>query len=120
VYHDIQENMALSPLETLVAVLCAIILWKLPSTILFRKSSPYPLPPGPAGEPVIGHLRIVPSDKPEIAYAKWSKEYSQLFISYMFTAETHCQNRFRCALLQYSGSAGCGFKQYPSSCRSSR
>jgi len=69
--------MALSGLETLVAVLLAIILWKIPSSILFTKKTPYPLPPGPKGEPVLGHLRVVPSDKPENAYAKWSKEYSE-------------------------------------------
>ncbi|KAF9878842.1 cytochrome p450 1a2 [Colletotrichum karsti] len=33
------------------------------------------LPPGPPGEPIIGHLRIIPTDNPEYAYANWSKEY---------------------------------------------
>ncbi|PVH80134.1 cytochrome P450 [Cadophora sp. DSE1049] len=68
--------MALSGLETVVAVLVAIILWKIPSSILFPKKTPHPLPPGPKGEPILGHLRVVPSDKPENAYAKWSKEYN--------------------------------------------
>lgn len=68
--------MALSGLETLVALLTAIILWKIPSSLLLTKKTPYPLPPGPTGEPILGHLRVVPSDKPENAYAKWSKEYS--------------------------------------------
>jgi len=69
--------MALSGLETLIAVLTAIILWKIPSIYLSKKGTPCPLPPGPAGEPILGHLRIVPTDKPEVAYAEWSKEYSK-------------------------------------------
>lgn len=74
--------MALSGLETVVAVLLAVVLWKIPSSFLFPKKTPYPLPPGPKGEPILGHLRVVPSDKPENAYAKWSKEYSKsLFLN---------------------------------------
>ncbi|KAF2765113.1 cytochrome P450 [Teratosphaeria nubilosa] len=40
-----------------------------------------PLPPGPPGEPILGHLRIVPTDNPEYAYAKWAKEYKSDVIS---------------------------------------
>jgi cytochrome P450 len=40
-----------------------------------RTRSSLPLPPGPPGEPVLGHLRIIPADNPEFAYAEWSKEY---------------------------------------------
>ncbi|KAK4550708.1 hypothetical protein LTR36_000287 [Oleoguttula mirabilis] len=39
------------------------------------KTSTLPLPPGPPGEPVLGHLRVVPTDQPEYAYARWSREY---------------------------------------------
>jgi len=67
--------MAVSALETVVYLLLAVVLWKIPSFFLFRKTTPYPLPPGPPGEPLLGHLRVVPSNKPEIAYAKWSKDY---------------------------------------------
>jgi cytochrome P450 len=35
-----------------------------------------PLPPGPPPEPLLGHLRIVPTDHPEYQYTKWGKEYS--------------------------------------------
>jgi len=38
--------------------------------------SPYPLPPGPPGEPLIGHLRMVPVENPQLAYMKWGEEYS--------------------------------------------
>lgn len=41
-----------------------------------RRKPQYPLPPGPPGEPIVGHLRVVPTDSPEHAYAKWSKEYN--------------------------------------------
>ncbi|KAL3293198.1 cytochrome p450 [Colletotrichum asianum] len=34
------------------------------------------LPPGPPGEPILGHLRVIPTDNPEYAYAAWSKEYN--------------------------------------------
>ncbi|GKT44721.1 tryptamine 4-monooxygenase [Colletotrichum spaethianum] len=34
-----------------------------------------PLPPGPPGEPILGHLRIIPADNPEFAYTAWSKQY---------------------------------------------
>jgi hypothetical protein len=42
-----------------------------------RSSTPAPLPPGPAGDPIIGHVRIVPTSRPELSYAKWGKEYSE-------------------------------------------
>lgn len=41
-----------------------------------RKSTTLPLPPGPPGEPIIGHLRIVPTDNPEFTYAQWAKDYN--------------------------------------------
>ena len=44
-------------------------------------ASALPLPPGPPGEPILGHLRIVPTDSPEYTYAKWSKEYKSAVIS---------------------------------------
>ncbi|OHW89813.1 cytochrome p450 [Colletotrichum incanum] len=34
-----------------------------------------PLPPGPPGKPILGHLRIIPTENPEYAYATWSKQY---------------------------------------------
>lgn len=36
----------------------------------------YPLPPGPPGEPILGHLRVIPEIGPEHKYIEWSKEYS--------------------------------------------
>ncbi|CAK3873870.1 cytochrome p450 1a2 [Lecanosticta acicola] len=48
--------------------LCSLLLSKRPRHRL-------PLPPAPPGEPILGHLRVVPVDNPEYAYAKWSQEY---------------------------------------------
>lgn len=42
----------------------------------FSNPNNLPLPPGPPGEPIIGHLRVVPVDNPEFAYAKWSQQYN--------------------------------------------
>lgn len=41
----------------------------------FRHQSKLPLPPGPPGEPILGHLRVVPTDNPEFTYARWAREY---------------------------------------------
>ncbi|KAI0433047.1 putative cytochrome P450 oxidoreductase [Xylaria sp. FL1042] len=35
-----------------------------------------PLPPGPPGEALIGHLRVIPAEHPEFQYAQWAKEYN--------------------------------------------
>ncbi|KAK6225704.1 cytochrome p450 [Colletotrichum tabaci] len=40
-----------------------------------RRRQGVPLPPGPPGEAILGHLRVIPTDNPEHAYAAWSKEY---------------------------------------------
>jgi cytochrome P450 len=42
----------------------------------FCRYSSLPLPPGPPGDPILGHLRMVPADNPEYTYAKWAKEYN--------------------------------------------
>jgi hypothetical protein len=34
-----------------------------------------PLPPGPPGEPFIGHLRVVPKENTAKAFAKWADKY---------------------------------------------
>lgn len=66
--------MAITFVPLVIVVSTALILYRLLQAIL-PKSTPYPLPPGPPGEPILGHLRVVPSDNPEFAYEKWSKEY---------------------------------------------
>ncbi len=52
-----------------------------------RKSTRYPLPPSPPMEPIIGHLRIVPSQNPEIYYQRLSKKYGEFFLPRIFDTE---------------------------------
>lgn len=40
-----------------------------------QKRTRVALPPGPEGEPLIGHLRIIPEVHPEYQYTKWGKEF---------------------------------------------
>ncbi|KAI6083515.1 putative cytochrome P450 oxidoreductase [Hypoxylon rubiginosum] len=42
----------------------------------FRRRGGLPLPPGPPAEPILGHLRVVPTEHPEFAYTRWGKEYN--------------------------------------------
>ena len=51
------------------------LIFCLTSPFFRRKASSLPLPPGPPGDPILGHLRIVPADNPEHTYARWAKEY---------------------------------------------
>ena len=46
-----------------------------------RRTNGLPLPPGPPGEPVLGHLRVVPSYSPEFTYMEWSKKYKSDVLS---------------------------------------
>lgn len=45
----------------------------------FRQSN-LPLPPGPKGEPILGHLRLIPESHPEYQLTEWGKEYSMLSV----------------------------------------
>ncbi len=50
-------------------------------TRLFTKAARarrYPLPPGPPGELLLGHYRVVPDDAPFLKYAQWAREYSMM------------------------------------------
>jgi hypothetical protein len=65
----------------LIAGLLCIVTVILTTSRLFRKKSPYPLPPGPPGEPILGHLRVVPTERPELYYEQLAKEYSEYITS---------------------------------------
>ena len=41
----------------------------------FNRRGPYPLPPGPPGEPILGHFRVIPAVGPEHKYIEWGKQY---------------------------------------------
>ncbi|KAF4120872.1 Cytochrome P450 [Geosmithia morbida] len=47
-----------------------------------RRDATLPLPPGPPGEPIIGHLRVIPSYSPEYTYMQWGKEYDSDILSF--------------------------------------
>lgn len=67
-------TMAFASLSLLVIVVLAVA-FITTQLLALRKRSQLPLPPGPPGEPILGHLRVVPTDNPEYAYAKWAEEY---------------------------------------------
>ncbi|KAI0490342.1 putative O-methylsterigmatocystin oxidoreductase [Xylaria cf. heliscus] len=58
--------------EVVVAVSVTLLtcLW------IRRRKGRLTLPPGPPGEPIIGHLRIIPTEHPEFRYVEWAKEYN--------------------------------------------
>lgn len=62
-----------SALAALVFLLGGFLALRLKST----KRLPYPLPPGPPGEPIIGHFRVIPGLNPEHQYIKWGKQYGK-------------------------------------------
>jgi hypothetical protein len=43
-----------------------------------RHKTPYPLPPGPKGDPIIGNLRQMPTENIPQAWAKFGEEYGPL------------------------------------------
>jgi hypothetical protein len=64
-----------SPTELLLTLLIiAAVAWRLGNA---KKSSTLaPLPPGPPADPIFGHVRLVPSSRPELSFQKWAKEYN--------------------------------------------
>jgi hypothetical protein len=74
--HSALENiMADYPFGSGIAIAVTSLITILFFSRYLRKSSPYPLPPGPPGEPILGHLRIVPAEYPQLYYQKLAKEY---------------------------------------------
>ncbi|TQS31570.1 hypothetical protein Golomagni_08144, partial [Golovinomyces magnicellulatus] len=64
-----------------LALISVIIVVIIKFILVDRKRNVLPLPPGPPGEPILGHLRIIPWDKPEYTYMRWSKEYNSDVVS---------------------------------------
>lgn len=70
---------------SLIFALLAIvsIAWKYLTYNNFRKKSKgFLLPPGPAAEPILGHLRIIPADNPEYYFQQLSKELNSDILSF--------------------------------------
>lgn len=69
------HNPAKMELRITPAVL-SIVLALCISIILLRKVNPSRLlPPGPPGNPILGHLRLNTRDHPEHAFTQWGKQY---------------------------------------------
>ncbi|KAF9446806.1 cytochrome P450 [Macrolepiota fuliginosa MF-IS2] len=43
-----------------------------------RRAVQVPLPPSPPADPILGHLRYIPSENPELQYAEWAKTYGDV------------------------------------------
>ncbi|CAI6093863.1 unnamed protein product [Clonostachys chloroleuca] len=69
-------------------VLFTIVVFVFSFTLTRRRKSLLSLPPGPPGEPILGHLRIIPTDNPEYAYMEWSKEYGSDILSFNVLGQT--------------------------------
>lgn len=65
------QSLLRVPSLALLAI--AFVAWRISRR--YSSWNSLPLPPGPQGEPIFGHLRIVPTDNPEYAYQKWSEAY---------------------------------------------
>ena len=50
--------------------------------VLFRKRSN--VPPGPPGDPIIGHVRIMPSEYPWKTFSEWGKKYGDVVFVHAF------------------------------------
>ena len=57
----------------LVLITLGFVKWKITTTS--RSTASARLPPGPPADPIIGHVRIVPSSRAELGYQRWAKEY---------------------------------------------
>lgn len=64
-----------SPWYIAMVSIATVMLYLISSKIRNRRTHHYP--PGPPGEPVLGHLRVVPFDNATKAYTEWAKEYSE-------------------------------------------
>ncbi|KAI0096422.1 putative O-methylsterigmatocystin oxidoreductase [Nemania sp. FL0031] len=69
---NIPSSSTVSVLLVTIVVSVILLTW----TRIKRRDNRLPLPPGPPGEPVIGHLRIIPAVHPELQYAKWAQQYN--------------------------------------------
>jgi cytochrome P450 len=70
-------------LSTLGFLIVAFAAWRISQILSFKaRSKGLPLPPGPPGEPLLGHLRIIPSRNPEFYYQRLSQELGSDVLSF--------------------------------------
>jgi hypothetical protein len=63
--------------QVTIALLCAVpvaVHWYLTKKQI---SSPFPLPPGPPGLPIVGNVRGIDVAAPWRTYARWGKQYGE-------------------------------------------
>lgn len=80
------------------AVVAGYCLFRLYAVLNRRRGAP--LPPGPPGEPLLGHYRVVPTDAAFKKYAEWGKQYSTLCSLNMLLCSGLCRGLLRAVLTQ--------------------
>lgn len=99
-------SYGVSSLLRLVLIACVtFVIWQ-----VFSKSSRHPYPPSPPGEPILGHIRLVPTDDPHLYYQKLSQEYnSDILFFKQFLTPVLVLNTVKAAdeLLSRSGANYC-------------
>ncbi|KAH7888967.1 cytochrome P450 [Phlebopus sp. FC_14] len=66
------------------ALCCAVVVEVANKRLKNKKSSPYPLPPGPPALPIVGNIRGVNADAPWLTYMDWGKSYGDLIYARFF------------------------------------
>jgi cytochrome P450 len=70
-------------LSTIGFLIVAFVAWRISLIVSFkRRSKGLPLPPGPKGEPILGHLRVIPASNPEFYYQQLSKDLGSDVLSF--------------------------------------
>lgn len=69
----------------LIEVFLLLVISAVVRSLTKKSSTPAPLPPSPPADPIIGHVRKVPSSRPELAFQKWGKEYNSdvIYLNFM-------------------------------------
>ena len=70
-----------SPFSPRTLVICFVV--PLFIALLFKRRAKGTLPPGPLGDPIIGHLRYVPMSFPWLKFTEWYKKYGDVFYVHM-------------------------------------
>ncbi|KAJ5641242.1 hypothetical protein N7490_005242 [Penicillium lividum] len=71
-------ELLMSPLQVAIGLILAITIW----TFQIKRSKTLVLPPGPPGNPIWGHLRMIPKESPAHQFIKWGKEYNSDILYY--------------------------------------